>query len=145
MQIALRNLLHTFGGERVFPRKIMDLNDLLEQIRQGLPPQAMDALMDTYSLTAEDLAKPLGVSLSTLKRRHRSQHLNPSVSDRLYRIANILTLATETLGNQDKAVRWLHKPNRALSGDTPLSRLDTQIGYEQVEDILFRIEHGIAA
>lgn len=145
MQLAINSLIRTLGGKKIFTRDVTDLNDLVQQIRQGLPAEAMDALMETYSLTAEDLAKPLGVSLSTIKRRHQNKHLNPAVSDRLYRIASILALATETLGSREKAVRWLHKPNRTLSGDTPLSRLDTQIGYEQVEDVLFRIEHGIAA
>jgi uncharacterized protein (DUF2384 family) len=32
-------------------------------------------------------------------------------------------MATDTLGNREKAARWLHKPNRSLSGETPLSRL----------------------
>lgn len=145
MDVALNRLIRTLGGKPVFGRDVTSLNELIQEIRQGLPPAVIDALMDTYGLTAKDLAKPLGVSLSTIKRRHQKERLNPVVSDHLYRVANVLTLATDILGDRHKVLRWLNKPNRALNGNTPMSRLDTHIGYEQVEDILFRIEHGIAA
>ena len=99
--------------------------------------------MANFHLTSEDLVKPLGVSISTIKRRHQSTQLNPNISDRLFRVASIISQATETLGSQEKAKRWLQKPNRTLGGDTPLSRLDTSIGFLQVENVLLSIEHGI--
>ncbi len=143
MSAIINTLTETLGGKKVFHKAVHDENEIVQSIRLGLPIAAVDALMDRFSLTAEELVAPLGVSLSTIKRRHTQERLSAAVSDRLFRVAKIVALATETLGNQEKATRWLHKPNRSLSGDTPLSRLDTSIGFSQVEEILMRIEHGL--
>lgn len=51
--------------------------------------------------------------------------------------------AAEVLGGREQAERWLHTPNRALSGQMPLELLDTDLGSRQVEEILGRIEHGV--
>ena len=49
----------------------------------------------------------------------------------------------EMLGNPDKAVEWLRTPNRALGGELPLDRLDTDLGARDVEDVLGRIAYGV--
>jgi putative toxin-antitoxin system antitoxin component (TIGR02293 family) len=46
-------------------------------------------------------------------------------------------------GERAKASRWLHNPNRALGGVSPLSLLDTDLGTREVEQILGRIEYGV--
>jgi putative toxin-antitoxin system antitoxin component (TIGR02293 family) len=63
--------------------------------------------------------------------------------DRLNRFVRIATRAREVLGEEEKARQWLRTPNRALAGQTPLSRLDTNLGAREVEEILGRIEHGV--
>jgi len=145
MAQLLETLTQVMGGDKVFPDRLMNEADLARQIRKGLPVDAIDALMEQYNLTSEELVNPLGVSISTIRRRHKHPQLTPPVSDRLFRIARIISIATDTLGGREKAARWLHKPNRALSGETPLSRLDTTIGYQQVEEVLFHIEQGLVA
>jgi putative toxin-antitoxin system antitoxin component (TIGR02293 family) len=47
------------------------------------------------------------------------------------------------LGDKPTAVQWLLTPNRALGGERPLDRLDTDIGAREVEDILGRIAYGV--
>lgn len=145
MQTVFDTLTETLGGKKVFRKSFQDENEIVKNIRLGLPIASIDALMEGFSLTAEELVAPLGVSLSTIKRRHSQKRLTAPVSDRLFRVAKIVALATQTLGTQEKAARWLHKPNRSLSGDTPLSRLDTSIGFSQVEDVLLRIEYGLCS
>jgi uncharacterized protein (DUF2384 family) len=39
----------------------------------------------------------------------------------------------------------LRRPSTLLDGEAPLDRLDTDIGTRQVEAILGRIAHGLAA
>jgi putative toxin-antitoxin system antitoxin component (TIGR02293 family) len=51
--------------------------------------------------------------------------------------------AEKVFGERAKASRWLHKPNRALGGVSPLSLLDTDLGTREVEQILGRIEYGV--
>ena len=51
--------------------------------------------------------------------------------------------ATEVLGSRAGAQRWLMRPNPAFGGKLPLSLLDTSLGWEQVKQVLGRIEHGV--
>ena len=145
MAQLLETLTQVMGGDKVFPNRPMNEGDFARQIRTGLPVNAIDALMEQFNLTSEELVNPLGISIATIRRRHKQPHLTPPVSDRLYRVARIISIAADTLGSREKAARWLHKPNRALSGETPLSRLDTTIGYQQVEEVLFHIDQGLVA
>ena len=64
-------------------------------------------------------------------------------SDRLLRLKRIAAEAARVLGSQESAARWLHAPNRAIRNQTPLSLLETDIGAQQVESLLGRIEHGV--
>ena len=143
MPTAIDSLTEALGGRKVFPKALRNENEMVRNIRLGLPIAAVDALIEGFGLTNDELAAILGISVSTMKRRHQQDRLTAPVSDRLYRVAKIVTLATQTLGNREKATRWLHKPNRSLNGDTPISRLDTMIGFSQVEQTLLRIEHGL--
>lgn len=145
MDTQLDNVTQVMGGKKVFTSPPLTENELVQHIRIGLPVGVIDSIMERFCLTSEELVKPLGVSISTIKRRHKQTQLSPAVSDRLFLVASIVSEATETLGSQEKAARWLHKPNRSLGGDTPLSRIDTSIGIQQLKVVLLRIEHGVFA
>lgn len=64
-------------------------------------------------------------------------------SDRLSRFVRILAETSDVLGSEEKASHWLHAPNQALGGKTPLSLIDTDVGARQVEEVLGRIEQGV--
>jgi putative toxin-antitoxin system antitoxin component (TIGR02293 family) len=59
------------------------------------------------------------------------------------RLVRLVEQATDVLGNQAKALRWMTLPNRALEGATPMSLLDTDIGTQAAEAVLTRIEYGV--
>lgn len=69
--------------------------------------------------------------------------LTAEESDRVVRLARIIAQAKETLGDTAKASHWLQTPNRALEGDTPFERLDTDAGVRSVEQVLGRIAYGV--
>ena len=71
--------------------------------------------------------------------------LPPAESDRLVRMARLVAAAEETIGDRDRAMIWLERPNRALEGETPLSLADTDLGAQGVERLLGQIAHGLAA
>jgi len=81
----------------------------------------------------------------TLAHRETIGTLTPDQSDRLLRVARVLALAEEVFGSQDKAHLWLRRPTTVLAGEAPLEWLDTEEGAREVETVLGRIAHGIAA
>ena len=59
------------------------------------------------------------------------------------RLMSMSVHAGEVFANQEKAIHWLRSPNPSLEGKTPLEAAQTDKGYQDVEDVLVRIEHGV--
>lgn len=142
MAHELKTVIGELGGKRTFGRTLASENDLREAIRQGFPPVVVEELMRASGLTLKELATALDLSTRSLQRRRRTGRLARYESDRLYRLARIVALADEFLGDHETAIRWLKRPNRALGGVAPVAALDTELGARQVENILGRIAYG---
>ena len=133
------------GGKKVLQFKQRSALDWVAVIRQGLSSAAVDSLVETLRVTQSELAAALGIPERTLARRKKEGRLNSEESSKLVRLARIVGRAREIFEDPDTALDWLKSPNAALSGATPLSLLDTDIGAESVMDTLGRIEHGVFA
>ena len=138
----LRAVIEGLGGKQILGRVVSSEDALREVIREGFPPAVVEELMRTSGLTLKELAGALDLSPRSLQRRRRSGRLARYESDRLYRLARIVALANEFLGDHERAIRWLKRPNRALGGIAPVAALDTELGARQVENVLGRIAYG---
>jgi len=138
----LQAVVAGLGGEQALGRRLSNDHDLREAIREGFRPAVVEQLMRISGLTLKELAVALDLSPRSLQRRRHSGRLARYESDRLYRLARIVALADEFLGDHEKAVRWLKRPNRALGGLPPLAAIDTELGARQVENVLGRIAYG---
>lgn len=78
-------------------------------------------------------------------RKAKRQPLNRAESERALRVASLTALAEETFANREKAQNWLRRPTSRLGGMRPLDLLDSEPGARVVEQLLYRIGHGIAA
>ena len=56
---------------------------------------------------------------------------------------NLSVRAGEVFANREKALHWLQSPNPSLEGKTPLEAARTEEGYQEADDVLTRIEHGV--
>jgi putative toxin-antitoxin system antitoxin component (TIGR02293 family) len=133
------------GGKRVLQSRPRTSLDWVSVIRHGISSAAVDALARTLHVTQSELAAALGIPERTLARRKKQGMLNSEESTKLVRLARVVERAEKVFENLDAALDWLKSPNAALSGATPLSLLDTDIGAESVLDTLGRIEHGVFA
>lgn len=136
-------IVESLGGARTLRREISSSDELREQVRAGLPFSSLESLGDRFDLGREDLSAALHLPLRTIARRKRERRLRADESDRLVRLARVLSHTATVFGDPSRASLWLHRENRALGGARPLDLLDTDIGARQVEDVLGRIEHGI--
>jgi putative toxin-antitoxin system antitoxin component (TIGR02293 family) len=138
----LRAVVEELGGKRALGRTLSSDRDMRDAIRDGFPPAVVGELMQASGLTLKELAGALDLSPRSLQRRRRSGKLARYESDRLYRLARLVAIANEYLGNQERARRWLKRPNQALGGLAPIATIDTEVGARQVENILGRIAYG---
>lgn len=140
--LSLESLL---GGPNVLHTRPRTALDWVSIIRQGISSAAVDALTKTLRVTQSELAAALGIPERTLARRKKEGTLNSEETAKLVRLARVVERAEEVFESLDAALDWLKSSNAALSGATPLSLQDTDIGAESVMDTLGRIEHGVFA
>lgn len=145
--MSVAAVAHKLGGVRVLHREITSELELAEAVREGLPSESLDYVLNDMREWAGSQAVVLDVigSRRTLERKTggRETSLKPAESDRLARLARLMVRAEQAIGNPDKAHRWLMKPNRALGGQVPLKLLDSDAGASAVEQVLGRIEYGV--
>jgi putative toxin-antitoxin system antitoxin component (TIGR02293 family) len=143
VKASMQNLVASLGGRKTLGERVETERDLRGHVRKGLPYASVATVMVTYGVDTKTLARVLAIPERTLARRRHEKRLRADESDRVVRMARIAAIAEETLGDREKAVRWLHRPNRALGNAIPLEHLDTELGAREVEDVLGRIAHGV--
>jgi len=139
--MTTRSVTRFLGGARVLGREIDSDLELDEAIARGLPAASLEALLREAELSAADLA-PVIPQRTQLASRER-ERLTPEQSDRLARLARLLSLAEDTLGTTEKARSWMERPNGALGGKRPIELVRRSSGSLLVEQVLGRLAHGV--
>ena len=114
--------------------------DMVHAAMAGVPVKAFEDLKRSGYKEHEItwIVKP-----RTLRdRKKQGGRLTPEESDRWLRAAKAHALAVEVFGNEDKAIRWLHKPRKAFGGDSAIKIIKSETGYEIVEEALYNIDSG---
>jgi putative toxin-antitoxin system antitoxin component (TIGR02293 family) len=142
--MSIAEIVEVLGGKRIFNQPIRKADDLVEQVRAGLPASTVTMLAGVLSLQRAQVAKRLNIPVRTLSRRLATKsRLTHEESDRTLRMAKVVALANEVLGTEEKASRWMVAPNRALGGKRPFDQLDTELGVRSVEEVLYAIAYGM--
>lgn len=131
------------GGESVVGSPKSEF-EFIKVIRTGFPPRVIETVAKSASFSVDEIYQVLRIARRTAARRKATgTRLKALESERLYRLSCIFVTATEVLGNASRARSWVLEPNRGLDGERPIDLLDTGIGFEDVMDILRRIEFGV--
>jgi putative toxin-antitoxin system antitoxin component (TIGR02293 family) len=124
--------------------KNSDFAALGQAIRAGISVKRLDELQRRSGLPWDGLFKVLRLPPRTLARRRKRGRLSVMESDRLVRIAELFERAVKLFdGDARSATSWFKAPNRTFAGATPLSVAETEIGANQVEQLLGRLEYGV--
>jgi putative toxin-antitoxin system antitoxin component (TIGR02293 family) len=142
MVTALK-IAETLGGRNVLKERLGDYTAVIHRARAGLPYAALEAVAKRYGIPLATVAQVIDLPARTLARRKKERRLSAGESDRLVRVARVAAQAEDVLNDHQKAGRWLQKPNRALGGAIPIDLLSSDLGADQVETILGRIEYGV--
>lgn len=143
--MASTEIAQVLGGARVLGREIRSDAQLEQCARQGFPVEVLHELVEHAVLSSAELYGWIIPRRTLAHRQQRKQRLSLEESNRVSRVARIYALALETFGEENKAKRWLRRPLRQFRGRTPMQMLETDLGAHQVEVLLARIGHGLAA
>jgi putative toxin-antitoxin system antitoxin component (TIGR02293 family) len=122
---------------------VEDTDALIEALREGLPVSTFETLQQRLGWSRAALAEALCLPERTLMRRYRQGHFSLEESQRLLRLARIVARGEELFSRSHRLGEWLREPVRGLGGKRPIDYLDTDIGAEEVEDLIMRLLHGI--
>lgn len=131
----IEDILHS--GDHMSP------SQRISRIRGGLPYSAIESLQQELQLSLEELSEVLDISPRTLHRRRDENRLKRHESDRVFRLARVLTHAVDVFGSTEKAARWFKRPHPVLDDMKPLEVFDTDLGTQLVDDLLTRIDYGV--
>jgi putative toxin-antitoxin system antitoxin component (TIGR02293 family) len=142
-EVSLTVPAHKKPDLRIVGFKSNDVMEQVAELKEGLPSGIVDALGRELEVSRKELARIAGVAERTLIRKVQEGRLSANQSERMERIARLLTRAIEVLGNKERALRWLKAPRSYFSGRPPLDYADTELGCQEVFNLLGRIEYGI--
>lgn len=118
--------------------------DLVKLVEQRLSSRAIDALRES-GVTDEEVYSLIVPRRTLTHRRARREALSRDESDRVVRVARVIALCQEVFGDRERGWRWLRDAKRQFQGRTPLGLLATEAGARLVEELLYRIDEGMAA
>jgi putative toxin-antitoxin system antitoxin component (TIGR02293 family) len=124
-------------------KKIRTPLDLVELGGKGIPKGAVSRLAKHLSIGLQEMAPLLAVNLRTIQRYKDEKVFSRSVSERVLRIALVVSKGEEIFGSREQFNIWLKESNRAISDKRPLDLLVSDFGIDLVLDELGRIEQGI--
>jgi putative toxin-antitoxin system antitoxin component (TIGR02293 family) len=114
-------------------------------VRVGLDVNEVEALRADLRLSQSEVEQYLAIPRQTLARRKLAGRLNATESDRVVRFRKLCERATRLLGgDHEAAVTWMKTPLAHFDGEAPLVRASSEVGAEQVFDLILQLEHGIA-
>ncbi|GAB3937552.1 type II RES/Xre toxin-antitoxin system antitoxin [Mucilaginibacter myungsuensis] len=131
------------GG--IKPARLSSDLDLLKLTREGLPKKVLTALAKKISLTIQELSDIMHISERTFQRYDDDAVVKTEYSEKAIELARLYTRGQEVFGSMDKFKRWMKTPTHVFGNETPISLLDTSVGFDMVQRELGRIEHGIFA
>lgn len=123
----------------VIPRSDFDLAEIVEA---GLPTDSL-ALLKQKGLTFSEISE-IVISPRTLKhRKARGESLSHEETDRMVRVARIVSLAENVFCDHAKALLWLRTADDRIGERTPLSMLQSDAGGRLIESMLWQIDEGV--
>ncbi|PRC93788.1 type II RES/Xre toxin-antitoxin system antitoxin [Solimicrobium silvestre] len=118
----------------------------IARTRLGIPASDIIEVAKMIGMPRDKFYACVGLPKSTIEKNISQQSpLSTAHGDRLYRVNRVFSRTLEVLEDEEAAKLWVQQSNRSLGGESPLSLLDTEAGYELVMDTLGRIEYGVVA
>jgi len=115
---------------------------MLEIVEHQLPTSAINRIVALGITRAE--IDGLVIPLRTLQhRRSRREKLTLEESDRVFRVARLLSQAESVYGSRERALAWLRRTHPRLRNRTPLEMAKTDTGSRIVEELLVQIDEGM--
>lgn len=115
---------------------------MLKIVEDRLPTSSIKRLL-ALGITRSEIDTVVIPSRTLQHRRSRREKLTVEESDRVLRIARLLSQSDEVYGSRERALAWLRRPHPRLRHRTPIDMARTDTGSRIVEELLVQIDEGM--
>lgn len=141
-QIILKDSSVEYSTQNALNGNVLDI---IEWARNGVSMNFLTRLGEKLSFSLNDLSMILHVSLRTLQRYSPTKVLDTGASAMAIQLASLRKHGLEVFEDEEAFNQWLRIPISSLDGKKPIEFLDTTYGFELINQLLGRIEHGVFA
>ncbi len=127
----------------LLPRPVDTLADLSAAVARGLPKSALRSCVERIAANPQEQRRLMHRIVPEATYKRRRHHLKPEESERTERLARVIATAEYVWDDRDEARRFLTAPHPALDGRPPIDAAATELGAREVEELLWRIYHGL--
>lgn len=118
----------------------------IDAIRNGFPASMLKDASVYFDVPANRIRAVLRLPETTAATMiKRGASLDAGVSERIWRLADLVHMAREVFEDRAAATYWLRTPNRSFLDAAPMDYLDTEPGAMSVRQVLNAIATGAAA
>ncbi|MDL2354483.1 MAG: DUF2384 domain-containing protein [Pseudomonadota bacterium] len=120
-----------------------DLPRAIEAIRLGLPATVIKDTSAYFNVSTSRIRAIVRLPETTAHTLvKRGANIDAAASERIWRLADLLTMASDVFEDEEAAKTWLRMPNRAFGDLAPMEYLDTEPGAMAVRQVLNAIGTG---
>lgn len=122
---------------------VSDRPRAIEAIRAGFPASILKEAGQYFDVPANRIRAIIRLPETTAHALvKRGANLDTATSERLWRLADLATMAQEVFEDEEAAKIWLRTPNLAFHDIAPMDYLDTEPGAMAVRQVLNAIATG---
>lgn len=116
-----------------------DRTAAIRAIKEGVALDVYNTLKAGMNVSDKVLALTMNLPERTLLRRKYEGRFKPDESEKIIRLVRLFELAKDVLG-ETEAGKWMQEQCLAFGFKTPLEYADTELGAQEVEEVLYRIK-----
>lgn len=137
--IAVKRIAAVMG----MAKTVRSLDQLSGVVAQGLPKSALRHCVGRVVADPREQRRLMFrvVPEATFKRRR--SHLKLEESERTERLARVIATAEHVWDDREEARRFLTTPHAELNHHRPIDVAFTELGARRVEELLWKIFHGL--
>lgn len=123
-----------------------DRQQAIDAIRAGLPASLVKDAGQYFEVSASRIRSLVRLPETTAAAlAKRGARMDAGVSERFWRLADLMYMAREVFEDKNAATLWLRTPNRSFLNAAPMDYLDTEPGAMSVRQVLNALAAGGAA
>ncbi len=112
-------------------------------IKRGIRRSLFSKMARQIGLPQKNLAQTLKLNERTLRNRSAHQRLTEIESEKSLRVARVYSKAMKVFGSDERARSWIVSPIKSLGNQRPIHFLETDVGTQEVLNVLNAIEWGV--